>query len=81
LPQAKVKWIGQSNPKSNPQDNGTKPLRKFDERDLVRLKGNCPSGYRCRTRHPQGLGYPLSRVFRQERGGSLVNVKKGSMQE
>jgi len=25
--------------------------------DLIRRKGNCPSGYRCRTRHPQGWVY------------------------
>jgi len=26
----------------------------FGAKDLIRLKGNCPSGYPCRTRHPQG---------------------------
>jgi hypothetical protein len=25
--------------------------------DLIRRKGNCPSGYRYRTRHPQGWVY------------------------
>jgi hypothetical protein len=41
-------------------------FKKVCALDLNRLKGNCPSGYRCRTRHPQGPGCPLSRVLVKE---------------
>lgn len=36
---------------------------------IIRLKGNCPSGYRCRTRHPQGPGYPFILVVCKTAGG------------
>jgi hypothetical protein len=39
--------------------------------ELIRLKGNCPSGYDCRTRHPQGLVILSAGSAAKERGRFL----------
>jgi len=45
-------------------------------KDLIRLKGNCPSGYHCRTRHPQGLAILSAGSVAKERGRILKCLNK-----
>jgi hypothetical protein len=44
--------------------------------DLNWLKRNCPSGYRCRTRHPQGLVILSAGSVAKERGRNYENQKR-----